>query len=415
MKAEIITVGTELLLGQIVDTNSTYLSKKLAEIGIDLFFKTTVGDNKERLKQALLIAENRADVIILTGGLGPTVDDITREAISEFTGKNLIFKNDILLRIDEYFKNRNIIMPECNKIQAYIPDGAIIIENKVGTAPGFIIEHNSKIIIAMPGVPSEMIPMMENTVIPYLIQKEGYLRSVIKSKVIKVTGLPESEVNDKIKDLFENLTNPTIGVLAHQTEIEVRITAKAENEKIADELIKDVKKKIYERLNENIFAEDNETLEEKVAEILFEKKLTVAVAESCTSGLLAFRLTKISGSSSYFMGGVNVYSNFAKYEILNVNKETLEKYGAVSEKCAGELAINVRKKFKTDIGISITGIAGPSGGTKEKPVGLVFSCIDIKDKINLYKYNFAGAREVVRARAAQMVLFNLYKLLKGSI
>lgn len=306
-------------------------------------------------------------------------------------------------------------MPECNKIQAYIPDGAIIIENKVGTAPGFIIEHNSKIIIAMPGVPSEMIPMMENTVIPYLIQKEGYLRSVIKSKVIKVTGLPESEVNDKIKDLFENLTNPTIGVLAHQTEIEVRITAKAENEKIADELIKDVKKKIYERLNENIFAEDNETLEEKVAEILFEKKLTVAVAESCTSGLLAFRLTKISGSSSYFMGGVNVYSNFAKYEILNVNKETLEKYGAVSEKCAEELAINVRKKFKTDIGISITGIAGPSGGTKEKPVGLVFSCIDIKDKINLYKYNFAGAREVVRARAAQMTLFNLYKLLKGSI
>ncbi len=414
MKAEVITVGTELLLGQIIDTNSVYLSRKLAEIGIDLFFKTTVGDNIERLKKAMEIAESRADIIILTGGLGPTVDDITRQAVSEFTGKKLIFNNDILLRINEFFKNRNIEMPECNKIQAFLPDSALIIENKVGTAPGFILEHNSKIIIVMPGVPAEMHPMMENVVIPFLLKKEGYLKNVIKYKILKVTGLPESEVNDRIKDIFENSNNPSIGVLAHQTEIDIRITAKAEDEKKADEMIEKMKKEIYNRLGENIFAEDDEILEGKVAELLLKNNLKISVAESCTAGLLSFRLTNIPGSSRYFMGGVNVYSNYAKTEILGVNKDTLERYGAVSEQCAKELAINCRKKFKADIGVSITGIAGPEGGTKEKPVGLVFSCIDFKENIYSFKYNFSGNREVIRARAVQMALFNLYKLLKGS-
>ncbi len=414
MKAEVITVGTELLLGQIIDTNSVYLSHKLAEIGIDLFFKTTVGDNTERLKQALSIAFERADIIILTGGLGPTVDDITRQAVSEFTGKKLVFKNDILLKINEFFKNRKIEMPECNKIQAYLPEEALIIENTVGTAPGFIVEHNSKFIIAMPGVPSEMHPMMEKIVIPFILEKQGYRKSIIKYKTLKVTGLPESEINDKIKDIFENSTNPTIGVLAHQIEIDIRITAKAEDKKKADEMIEEKKKEIYNRLNENIFAEDDETLEGKIANLLFERNLKISTAESCTAGLLSFRLTNIPGSSKYFSGGVNVYSNYAKTEILGVKKETLEKYGAVSQECARQLAKNCREKFRTDIGVSITGIAGPTGGTDEKPVGLVYSCINVKGNENSYKHNFSGSRDVVRARAVQMALFNLYKLLRWS-
>lgn len=413
MNAEVITVGTELLLGQIIDTNSVYLSRKLAEIGVNLYYRTTVGDNTDRLKSAIDIAIKRADIIILTGGLGPTVDDITRQAISEYTGKKLIFENEILLKIDEFFKNRNIIMPECNKIQAYIPEGAIVIENRVGTAPGFIIEYQSKTIIAMPGVPREMQPMMESTVIPYILQKSGYMKNIIKYKTVKVTGLPESGVNDRIKDLFETLENPTIGVLAHQTEIEIRITAKAESKEKADDLIENVKEKIYERLGEYIFAEDEETLEQKVADMLLKKGMKISTAESCTSGLLSFKLTSISGSSNYYMGGINVYSNYAKIELLGVNRETIEKYGTVSEECAKELASNCRKKFKTDIGVSITGIAGPSGGTDEKPVGLVFIGIDFNDNINAYKYNFAGTREIVRVRSVQMALFNLYKLLKG--
>ncbi len=413
MNAEIITIGTELLLGQILDTNSLYLSKKLSEIGINLYYKTSVGDNINRIKETLAIAANRSDMIILTGGLGPTVDDVTRDAIAEWSGQKLVIDKEILLKIENFFKKRNIKMPENNKVQAYIPEGALILENKVGTAPGFILEHNSKVIVCVPGVPAEMKPMIETGVIPYLVEKFGAAKFVIFSKRIKIVGLPESLIDEKIKDVFIESRNPTVAILAHQTEIEIRLTAKAENREKAIDLINVVKKIIYERIGENIYGEDDETLEEKVANLLKDKNLTISTAESCTSGLLAYRITNIPGSSKYFLGGLNTYSNESKINLLGVPDEVIKKYGAVSEVCCRFMANKCREKFGSDISIAITGIAGPDGGTDEKPVGLVYTGIYKDGDIKVFKFNFAGSREIIRARSAQMALFELYKLLKG--
>lgn len=412
MNAEIITIGTELLLGQILDTNSQYLGKKLSEIGVNLYYKTSVGDNIVRIKETLSIATSRSDIVIITGGLGPTVDDVTRNAIAEWSGKKLVFDDNLLLRIEHFFKSRNIKMPENNKIQAYIPEGVLILENKVGSAPGFILEHNSKIIICVPGVPNEMKPMIESGVIPYLVEKSGVSRFIILSKRIKIVGIPESLADEKIKDIFIESRNPTVAILAHQTEIEIRLTAKEETRQKAEYLIENLKKEIYSRLQENIYGEDDETLEEKVAVLLKMKKLTVSTAESCTSGLLAYRFTNIPGSSLYFLGGINTYSNESKIKLLGVKEDIIKNYGAVSKECAEEMAKMCRKKFGSDIAIAITGIAGPDGGTDEKPIGLVYMAIDMKGEIKVNKYNFGGLRETVRARAAQTALFELYKLLK---
>jgi nicotinamide-nucleotide amidase len=412
VNAEIITIGTELLLGQILDTNSLYLSKKLTEIGINLYYKTSVGDNIERIKETLTIAAGRSDLIIITGGLGPTVDDVTRDAIAEWTGKKLILDNNILKKIEDFFTKRSIKMPENNKLQAYVPEGALILENKVGTAPGFILEHNSRIVVCVPGVPSEMKPMIETGFIPYLVEKHGAGKFVILSKRIKIIGLPESLIDEKIKDIFIESRNPTVAILAHQTEIEIRLTAKAEGKEKASELIDSLKKEIYNRLKDNIYGEDDETLEEKTSNLLKTKKLTISTAESCTSGLLAYRLTNIPGSSKYFLGGINIYSNESKINLLGVAGEIIKTYGAVSKECAEQMAEMCRKKFKSDIAIAITGIAGPEGGTDEKPVGLVYIAIDFKGDKKIYKFNFGGQRDTVRARSAQTALFELYKLLK---
>ncbi len=411
MNAEVITTGTELLLGQITDTNSIFIGKKLAEAGINLYYKTAVGDNVERVKQAIAIALDRCDAVIMTGGLGPTVDDVTRDAIAQLTGKKLIIDKATILKIENYFAMRNIKMPENNKVQAYIPDGALVIENKVGTAPGFIIEHNSKIIAAMPGVPDEMHPMMENTLIPYLIGKMGGKHMVIKSKVFKVVGMPESLVNEKIEDIFKESRNPTIALLAHQTEIDIRLTAKAEDEEKAGCMIDKLASEIYARVGGNIYGSDDETLESKVAALLKEKKLTISTAESCTAGLLSFRLTSIPGSSEYFAGGLSSYSNDIKTGVLGVKEEVITRFGAVSEESAIGMAKACAEKFRTDIAISITGIAGPSGGSKEKPVGLVYIAIDYKGETKTFKNMFGGSREVIRTRAAQTALFCLFKIL----
>lgn len=412
MNAEIITIGTELLLGQILDTNSLYLSKKLSEIGVNLYYKTSVGDNTGRIKETLSIAASRSDLIIITGGLGPTVDDVTRDAISEWSGKKLVLNDNILKQIEQFFKNRNIKMPENNKLQAYLPQGALILENRVGTAPGFILEHNSKIIVCVPGVPAEMKPMIETGVIPYLIEKSLAGRFVILSKRIKLTGLPESVIDEKIRDIFIESRNPTVAILAHQTEIEIRLTSRAETREKAIEMIDNLKKEIYNRVGENIYGEDDEALEEKVAILLKEKKLTISTAESCTAGLISYRLTNIPGSSQYFLGGVNTYSNESKINMLGVSEEVIKKYGAVSEECAEQMTQKCREKFGSDISIAVSGIAGPDGATKEKPVGLVFVAIDFKGEIKIFKYNFGGLRDTVRARTGQMALFELYKLLK---
>ena len=413
MNAEVITIGTELLLGQITDTNAAYLGKKLAGVGVNLYFKTTAGDNIERVKSVLDSACKRADLILITGGLGPTVDDITREAVAQFTGRQLVLDNAALAKIEGMFRNRGINMTENNKLQAYLPKGGVSLENNHGTAPGFIVEHNSVIIAVMPGVPSEMYPMMEESVIPYIMKKMGAKNQVIVSRSLKVTGLGESRVDDKIQDLFRSSNNPSIGVYAHVNEVEVRLTAKADTVDLALLLIDGLKKQVYERLGDNIYGEEDETLEGKIAAILTEKKFTVSTAESCTAGLIAYRLTNVAGSSAYFTGGINAYSNEVKTGVLGVPAAVIEQHGAVSMECAQAMALRSAELFRTDCAISVTGIAGPGGGTAEKPVGLVYMGIAVKGVVTVYKIDFPGTRESIRIRSAQNALYHFYASLRA--
>ncbi|HDQ26273.1 MAG TPA: competence/damage-inducible protein A [bacterium] len=413
MKAEVITAGTELLLGQKLDTNSYYLSGKLAEAGVDLYFRTTVGDNTGRLKAALSVAAQRADVIIITGGLGPTVDDITRQAVAEFAGKKLVLDAESEKKIRGYFSKRNAVMPESNISQAFAPEGAIIIPNECGTAPGFILELGTVIIAAMPGVPMEMRPMMESAVIPFITEKAGGKREAIAHKVIKIAGMGESVVDEKIRDIFESSKNPTIGILAHLSEVEVRITAKAGSVEEALKMTEPLKNEIYRRLGPNIYGEDADTLESKIGGFLKEKGLTVSTAESCTAGMIGARLTETEGSSSYYTGGINAYSNEVKTGVLGVDSKIMEKYGAVSAECAAAMAEKCAVLFKTDYAVAVTGIAGPGGGSTDKPVGLVYIGIRAGDKTETHRFLFSGARNAIRQRAAAAALFLIVKVLRG--
>ncbi|MBN2753997.1 MAG: competence/damage-inducible protein A [Candidatus Goldbacteria bacterium] len=409
MNAEIITCGTELLLGQIEDTNSSFISRKLAEAGINVYFRTTAGDNAGRLVLAIKAALQRADAVIITGGLGPTVDDITREAVSQCTGRKIVIHEDILLNLNEFFKKRGIKMADSNMAQAGVPENAEIIKNDRGTAPGFILEHEGKTIACVPGVPYEMKPMVTDTIIPYLMKKSGEQASVIKYVSLKIAGMAESAVNDLIKDLFESYVNPSIGILAHHTEIELRITAKAANISEADKMLNKVKLEIKKRLGENLYGENEEALHGVLANTLKSKKLTISTAESCTSGIIASKLTQSAGATSYYIGGINTYSNEVKTDILGVDPYIIQDYGAVSRECACEMALKCAELFKTDCAISVTGIAWPGGGTPEKPVGLVYIGINYKGAVIVNRFIFSGSREIVRQRAAVMALFEMLK------
>ncbi len=410
MNAEVITVGTELLLGQKLDTNSKHLASRLAEAGINLYYKTTTGDNTGRLKAALCAACARADCVILTGGLGPTVDDITRQAVSEFTGRKLVKDGKSDAAIESYFKSRGYPMPEANRQQAYFPEGSVIMENLNGTAPGFITEHEGKIIGAMPGVPSEMIPMADNALIPYILKKSGKEKQVISYRVLKLSGIGESMADERMRDLFESSKNPSIGILAHQGELEIRIAARAQNEAAAQEMIKPVCDELYRRFSEEIYGEGSDTLASVLGRLLKEKNMTLSTAESCTAGMISAAITSVAGSTAWFQGGVNTYSDESKKKLLGVNKETLDKYGAVSAECALEMARGCRQSFGTDAAVSVTGIAGPGGGTAEKPAGTVYMAFIAGKKETVVKNVFLSGREGVRLRSVQAALSGLIKM-----
>ncbi|MFH1824806.1 MAG: competence/damage-inducible protein A [Candidatus Firestonebacteria bacterium] len=395
MNTEIITVGTELLLGQIIDTNFAYIAQKLSEIGVNLYFKSSVGDNEKRLQDVLRIALSRSDVVIITGGLGPTVDDITKSAVTKVLNKKLILNEKILEKIKSFFEKRKVKMPQNNVSQALIPTGSIIIDNDHGTAPGLIIKtDDNKYVILLPGVPRELKAMMENSVLPFL--KETFKsEGVIKSRVLKVFGLGESVIDEKIGDLFRSLSNPTIALLASHTEVKIRLTAKAKDIVTAEEMITRVENKIRERLEDNIFGIDDETMEKVVAILLFMKNLTIGVAESCTGGLISNKLTDIPGSSSYFKRGIVAYSNEAKVELLKVPEEAIRTFGAVSKEVAEEMAISIRKSSKTNLGLSVTGLAGPSGGTSEKPVGLVYIAISSEEETLCKEFRFTPFKKKI--------------------
>lgn len=401
MKAEIIAVGTEILLGDIVNTNAQYLARRLASLGVNVFHQSVIGDNAERLKEELKLSFDRSDIVITTGGLGPTQDDLTKETGAEFFGKKMILHEESLRWIEDYFKKLNKALNEGNKKQAYFPEGSIILPNSHGTAPGCIIEENKKILIVLPGPPREMKPMFEDSVVPYL---KKFQETILLSKVLRICGIPEGHMADEITDIIESGKNPTIAPYAKEGEVTLRITASAKSEEEALNLIKPAEDKIRERLGENVYGTGDTSLEEVIGKLLLSKKLTISTAESCTGGMLAARLINYPGISSAFMDGAVTYSNEAKIKRLGVKKETLEKYGAVSKETAIEMAEGIAKTSGTDIGISTTGIAGPGGGTLEKPVGLVYIGLCINGRTIFKELNCPGDRQMVRSRTVTTAL-----------
>ena len=404
MKAEIITVGTEILLGDILNTNCRYLSRELAAMGIEMYYQITVGDNEERLLKTLEESLNRSDIVICTGGLGPTEDDITKEVCAKYFGYELELHKPSLDAMIERFKHMNRVPTKNNEKQAYFPKEAYILKNDNGTAPGCIMEKEGKMIVVLPWPPREMESMFENYVKPYLSKLTD---DVIESEVLRIIGVGESKVENDILDIIDSQTNPTIATYAKGYECTLRITAKAKSVEEAKELIKPMSDEMKRRFGQSLYATGETSIEEVVSKMLVENNLKIAVAESCTGGMVSASLINYPGISSVFMEGCVTYSNEAKMKSLGVKKETLDVYGAVSDKCAKEMASGVAARYNTNIGIATTGIAGPDGGTDEKPVGLVYFGIYINGKVISKKYVFNGDRQGVRERATRTILNDL--------
>lgn len=402
MRAEIISVGTEILLGDIVNTNTQFLAKELASIGIEVYRQEVIGDNKDRLLGILEEALSRSDMVITTGGLGPTNDDLTKETACEFFNMDLELHQESLKALEEYFSKMGREIAESNYKQVYFPKDAVVLPNPNGTAPGAILEKNNKYIVVLPGPPREMKPMYLNHVKPYLIKKGD---GIIESQVIRVLGIGESMAAEKLKKFIENGSNPTVAPYAKEEDILFRITAKAKSKEEALKLIEPVKNEVKEILGEDVYGEGEETrIETVVGELLIKNNLKISTAESCTGGMIASRLVSISGISDVFLEGAVTYSNEAKVRTLKVKEETLKSFGAVSEETAREMAEGMAERTGSDIAVVTTGIAGPGGGTKEKPVGLVYIGIYYKGEVYVYKNVFNGNREKVRTRATVTAL-----------
>lgn len=395
MIVEIIAIGTEILLGDIVNTNAQYIAKQLADFGFSVYHQVVVGDNEERLQKCFDIAYNRSDIVITTGGLGPTQDDMSKELAAKFFNRKLVEDIRSYEAIAEYFKKRGLSFSENNKKQALIPEGSIVMYNDNGTAPGFILEDGQRGLIMLPGPPREMIPMFEKDVKPYLQSKTD---GVLVSNVLSIFGIGEGHMEEEIKDIISAQSNPTIAPYAKDNNVIVRITAKAKNEEEAQSIIEPVKKRIYDRLGDNIYSEDGSNMEEVVARLLINKKLAISVAESCTGGLLAGTLINYPGISDVLKESIITYSNEAKMKYLNVKEETLKRYGAVSYQTALEMAEGIAKQCNSDVGIGVTGIAGPGGGTDQKPVGLVYVGLYYKGTAEYKKLNLVGDRQRIRNR-----------------
>ena len=403
MICELISVGTELLLGNIVNTNAQFLAEKCALLGLSLYHQVTVGDNRGRLSEAIRTAIKRSDIVILIGGLGPTEDDLTKEVCAEVMGFPLVEDPHTRARLVEFFKNSIYkTISDNNWKQALVPDGAKVLDNDNGTAPGLILEKYGKSAILLPGPPNELIPLFMEQVYPYL---QRLRPEMICSQMVKICGIGESQVEDKLLDLIDKQTNPTIATYAKTGEVHLRVTAKAGSAEEADKLIKPVVKEIRKRFGDCVYStKEDETLEMAVVKLLKKLELTVTTAESCTGGMLAARLVNVPGVSDVFREGCITYANKAKRKILDVSKGTLKKYGAVSEQTAKEMATGGVFATDADVCIAITGLAGPDGGTEEKPVGLVYIACYLKDRVRVEKYQFKGDRNKIREQSVVKAL-----------
>ena len=424
MFAEIISIGSELVSGQNLDTNSQWLSQRLAEIGIATHFHTALADHLEENIAAFRIAHNRADLVILTGGLGPTQDDLTREALAAVAGVELVLDEQSLAFIRHLFEFRKRAMPERNRVQALFPRGAEVIPNANGTAPGIWLDversalsmvhaPRSTLFIALPGVPREMYAMFESWVRPRLIDRLGGSPFVIVERKINCFGAGESMVEEKLLDLTRRGHEPEVGITAHDAMISLRIRAKAKSEFEARAAIAPVEAVIRERLGHFVFGIDQEELYDVTARLLLEKKQTVAIAESLTGGLVTHLLSLVPGVSASLLGGVVAYANSAKEQMLGVPRALLETHGAVSAPVAEAMATGVRERFGADWGVSTTGIAGPTGATAAKPVGLVYVGIAGPMGIRSYEINWFGSRHEIQTRSAKSALNALRLHLEG--
>lgn len=410
MRAEIISVGTELLLGQIYDTDATYLSQELAKVGADVFYRTTVGDNRGRIGEALRLALERTEIVIMVGGLGPTPDDLTREVVAEVMGLPLVEDKESAEQIREFFRHRSLEMPPSNLRQALVPAGGKALVNDVGTAPGIMVEKGGKTVFALPGPPHEMEGMTQRHLIPHLRAMQGK-QEVILSRVLHLSGIGESAAAREVEDLLES-SDPTLAPLVGGGVVNFRITAKAASHQEAVEKAERMEKEVRGRLGDYIFGTDQDTLESVVGGMLRARGLTIGTAESCTGGLLAGRLTEVSGSSDYYVCSLVAYSNEAKMRLLGVERETLERCGAVSEEVAVEMAEGLRRRCGVEVGVSCTGIAGPTGGSEEKPVGLVSIAIADGGGTEVRRFQFRGGRGQVRERSVQAALDMLWRRLR---
>lgn len=402
LSAEIIAIGSELLTPEKTDTNSLWLTEKLNEIGVEVMLKTIVGDDESRLEETIADAVKRSDVVITTGGLGPTEDDVTRQVSARAIRRELVYHDEIEAELRERFRRWGREMPEINKRQAFVIQGAAVMPNPNGSAPGMLIEMDEKILIVLPGPPRELKPMFENFALLKLKAKAGDV--IVRRRILRVSGMGESAVDEAIAPIYKAYSSVQTSILFNRSEVEVHFAARSDSESEAESVLDEMSTKITEKLGNAVFALNGETMEEIIGRLLTDRKQTVSVAESCTGGLIGMRLTDVPGSSGYFIEGVISYSNYAKTRTLNVPKELLEKRGAVSAETAEAMAIGMRERAGTDYAISVTGIAGPDGGTTEKPVGTVFIGFADSSGTKSIHFTLPGDRYLIRWRSSQAAL-----------
>ncbi|HLE40776.1 MAG TPA: competence/damage-inducible protein A [Nitrospirota bacterium] len=411
MRAEIIATGTELLSGGLPDTNSIFLSEELMLIGLVTAFKTVVGDNEKDMEEAFRRALDRVDAVIITGGLGPTEDDITRKVVAKILKRRLVLNEDALKAVKSTLAGRGKEYANTSDRQALIPGAARLLANPVGVAPGFFLDEGNKFVAALPGVPKEMQAMFRQG-LKQALEERFTGKLFIKRRVLRTFGLPESKINEAINDILKK-ENPVVGLTAKETGVDIRIIARETSAELSQVLAERTDARIREKLGDAIYGVDGQDMEEVVGALLKQRRLKLSVAESCTGGLIGARITNIPGSSEYFERGVVTYSNAAKTELLGVPAALMDRRGAVSREVAEAMAQGIRQAARTDLGLSVTGIAGPDGGTKEKPVGLVYISLSSAHGVKTEEHKFLGNREQIRTKAAQMALDTVRRHLIG--
>ena len=397
--AEIIAIGSELLTPERTDTNSLWLTEKLNEIGVEVKLKTIVGDDEARLEETIRDALKRSDIVIMTGGLGPTEDDVTRQVSARAIGRELVYHKDIEERLRERFQNWGRQMPEINKRQAYAIEGAEILPNPNGSACGMSVETDGKVLAIFPGPPREMQPMFTEHVLPKLRTLSGGV--LVRRRILRVSGIGESAIDEAIAPIYREYEDVQTSILFSKSEVEIHLSASSTDEAKAISTLDELANKISDKIGIAVFATNGETMEQVICKLLTERGETVSTAESCTGGLIARRLTELQGSSKFFMEGAVTYSNDAKVRTLNVRQETLDKFGAVSSETAEEMARGMRERATTDYAISVTGVAGPDGGSEDKPVGTVWFGLADRDGVKTVKVVFPGDRYLIRWRSSQ--------------